>query len=222
MKTIYIPKGETVSYENLVTDRVVVRGCLKVLGDIKAKFVTGGGVIYAGTVSADDICVDDLETGAVTCRRLLAKRVQTPTLIASDSAAVSCCLTASYVETGKLTVAASEVSEAKADEIIHLTPKKRTLFGLLLASALRTLWTWLTAPAERGETMNIERRPAAEEPKKEAEEPAEDSQEKKDPELARMIAMFNFLRESGYTLKILPGTPEENTPAFDFTHGKAA
>ncbi len=72
MKTIYIPKGETVSYENLVTDRVVVRGCLKVLGDIKAKFVTGGGVIYAGTVSADDICVDDLETGAVTCRRLLA------------------------------------------------------------------------------------------------------------------------------------------------------
>lgn len=150
MKTIYIPRGETVSYENLVTDRIVVKGCLKVLDDIRAKSITGGGVIYAGTVSADDICVDDLETSAVTCRRLIAKRVQTPTLIASDSAAVSCYLAAAYVETGKLTVAASEVSEAKADEIVHLTPKKRSLFGLPLVSAL--LWTWLTAPADQDDS----------------------------------------------------------------------
>ena len=217
MKTIYIPRGETVSYENLVTDRIVVKGCLKVLDDIKAKSITGGGVIYAGTVSADDIRVDDLETSAVTCRRLIAKRVQTPTLIASDSAAVSCYLAASYVETGKLTVAASEVSEAKADEIVHLTPKKRSLFGLLLVSALRSLWTWLTAPADQDE-----QRPAAEGPERKPEKPAGDSQEAKDPELARMIAMFNFLRESGYTLRILPGTPEENAPTFDFAHGKAA
>jgi len=214
MKTIYIPRGETVSYENLVTDRIVVKGCLKVLDDIKAKSITGGGVIYAGTVSADDIRVDDLETSAVTCRRLIAKRVQAPTLIASDSAAVSCYLAASYVETGKLTVAASEVSEAKADEIVHLTPKKRSLFGLLLVSALRSLWTWLTAPADQDE-----QRPAAERPEH---KPAEKSPEAKDPELARMIEMFNFLRESGYTLRILPGTPEENAPTFDFAHGKAA
>ena len=185
MKTIYIPKGETVSYENLVTDCIVVKGCLKVLDDIKAKSITGSGVIYAGTVSADDIRVDDLEAGAVTCHRLIAKRVQTPTLIASDSAAVSCYLASSYVEAGKLTVAASEICEVKADEIIHLTLKKRTLFGLLLVSAIRSL-------------------------------------EKKDPELARIIAMFNFLRESGYTLKVLPGTPEENAPVFDFAYGKAA
>ena len=219
MKTIYIPRGETVSYENLVTDRIVVKGCLKVLDDIKAKSITGGGVIYAGTVSADDIRVDDLETSAVTCRRLIAKRVQTPTLIASDSAAVSCCLAASYVETGKLTVAASEVSEAKADEIVHLTPKKRSLFGLLLVSALRSLWTWLTAPADQDEPVDAEWRTVEERPEH---KPAEKSPEAKDPELARMIAMFNFLRESGYTLRILPGTPEENAPTFDFAHGKAA
>ena len=127
MKTIYIPSGETVCYENLMTGRIVVKGCLKVLGDIKAKTISGNGVIYAGSVSADDIRVDDLETASVTCRRLLAKRVQTPQLIASESAAVSCCLAASYVETGRLTVAASEISEARADEIIHLTPKKRSL-----------------------------------------------------------------------------------------------
>ena len=222
MKTIYIPKGETVSYENLVTDRIVVKGCLKVLDGIKATSITGSGVSYAGSVSADDIRVDDLEAAAVTCRRLIAKRVQTPTLIASDSAAVSCCLAASYVETGKLTVAASEICEAKAEEIIHLPPKKRTLFGLLLVSALRSLWTWLTVPTAPKAPVGAERRPAAAGPEKAPEEPAERSSEKNDPELARMIAMFNFLRESGYTLKVLPGTPEENAPTFDSAHGKAA
>ena len=219
MKTIYIPSGETVCYENLITGRIVVKGCLKVLGDIKAKSISGDGVIYAGSVSADDIRVDDLETASVTCRRLLAKRVQTPTLIASDSAAVPCYLASSYVEAGKLTVAASEICEVKADEIIHLTLKKRTLFGLLLVSAIRSLWAWLTVPTIPKMPMDATWKPVAEEPEK---KPAEESLEKKDPELARIIAMFNFLRESGYTLKVLPGTPEENAPVFDFAYGKAA
>lgn len=218
MKTIYIPKGETVSYENLTTDHIVVKGCLRVLDGIKAKSISGNGTIYAGSVSADDIRVDDLETASVTCKRLIAKRVQTPQLIASESAAVSCYLAASYVETSKLTVAASEICEAKAEEIIHLTPKKRTLFGLLLVSALRSLWTRLTVPAAQEGPVDAEWWPVTEEPEK----PAEGPQEAKDPELARMIAMFNLLRKSGYTLKILPGTPEENAPAFDFNHGKAA
>lgn len=220
MKTIYIPKGETVCYENLVTGRIVVNGCLKVLGDVKAKSIAGNGVIYAETVSADDIRVDDLEAASVTCRSLLSKRVQTPQLIASDSAAVSCYLTASYVETGKLTVAASEIYDVKADEIIHLPPKKRTLFGLLLVSALRSLWTQLTMPAAKDKPVDAEWKPLETDiPQVQAEDP---TKPKEDPELARMIAMFNFLRDSGYTLKILPGTPEENAPAFDFAHGKAA
>ena len=207
MKTIYIPKGETVSYENLVTGRIVVHGCLKVLDGIKAKSITGSGVIYAGSVSADDIRVDDLESASVTCRRLIAKRVQTPQLIASESAAVSCYLASSYVETGKLTVAASEVCEIKADEIIHLTPKRRSLFRLLLVSALRSLWTKLTSPAVPDEPVDAEWKPAASELEKVPEKPAEGSLKSKDQELDRMIAMFNLLRESGYTLKILPGTP---------------
>ena len=36
MKTVYIPKGETVSYETLETERLVVKGCLKVACGIKA------------------------------------------------------------------------------------------------------------------------------------------------------------------------------------------
>ena len=144
MKTVYIPKGETVSYETLETDRLVVKGCLKVAYGIKAKTISGGGMITAGTVSADDIRVDDLEAASVTCQRLIAKRVQTPELFAFESAAVSCFLSSAFVATGKLTVALSEIDEVKADEVIHLKPKKRSLFRLLLASALRSFWTSLT------------------------------------------------------------------------------
>ena len=45
-------------------------------------------------------------------------------------------------------------------------------------------------------------------------------QEPVDEELNRFIAMFKLMRESGYTLKIIPGTPEENAPVFDFEAGK--
>ena len=217
MKTVYIPKGETVSYETLETDRLVVKGCLKVAYGIKAKTISGGGMITAGTVSADDIRVDDLEAASVTCQRLIAKRVQTPELFAFESAAVSCFLSSAYVAAGKLTVALSEIDEVEADEVIHLKPRKRSLFRLLLASALRSLWTHLTVPAARGKPVDAV--PAAEP----QDAPAGESEETKDDELARLVAVFKLLRDSGYTLKILPGTPEENAPRFGAgCHGKAA
>ena len=202
MKTVYIPKGETVSYETLETDRLLVKGCLKVAYGIKAKTISGGGMIIAGTVSADDIRVDDLEAASVTCQRLIAKRVQTPELFAFESAAVSCFLSSAFVATGKLTVALSEIDEVKADEVIHLKPKKRSLFRLLLASALRSFWTSLTARPVKREVMDVDF-----EPVKKDEEPV-------DEELNRFIGMFKLARESGYTLKIIPGTPEENAPVF--------
>ena len=202
MKTVYIPKGETVRYETLETDRLVVKGCLKVTYGIKARTISGGGMITAGTVSADDIRVNDLEAASVTCQRLIAKRVQTPELFAFESAAVSCFLSSAFVATGKLTVALSEIDEVKADEVIHLKPKKRSLFRLLLASALRSFWTSLTARPVKDEVMDADF-----EPVKKDEEPV-------DEELNRFIGMFKLARESGYTLKIIPGTPEENAPVF--------
>ena len=202
MKTVYIPKGETVRYETLTTDRLVVKGCLKVTYGIKARTISGGGMITAGTVSADDIRVDDLEAASVTCQRLIAKRVQTPELFAFESAAVSCFLSSAFVATGKLTVALSEIDEVKADEVIHLKPKKRSLFRLLLASALRSFWTSLTARPVKDEVMDADF-----EPVKKDEEPV-------DEELNRFVGMFKLARESGYTLKIIPGTPEKNAPVF--------
>ena len=202
MKTVYIPKGETVSYETLETDRLVVKGCLKVAYGIKAKTISGGGMITAGTVSADDIRVDDLEAASVTCQRLIAKRVQTPELFAFESAAVSCFLSSAFVATGKLTVALSEIDEVKADEVIHLKPKKRSLFRLLLASALRSFWTSLTARPVKDEVMDADF------------EPVKKDEESVDEELNRFVGMFKLARESGYTLKIIPGTPEKNAPVF--------
>ena len=94
MKTVYIPKGETVSYESLVTERLVVEGCLKTAYGVKAKTISGTGVICAGTIAADSIRAGDLEADAVICKRLLAQRVEAPEVFASESAVVSCYLSA--------------------------------------------------------------------------------------------------------------------------------
>ncbi len=147
MKTVYIPKGETVSYENLTTECLVVEGCLKVSCDLKAKTISGG-FIEAGRVSAGDIRADDLECASVACARLIAKRVETSELFASESAAVSCLLSADYVKAGRLFVGLSDIDEVEADEIINLRQKKRSLFRFLLASSLRSWWIRFTAPAE--------------------------------------------------------------------------
>lgn len=148
MKTVYIPRGETVTYENLTTERLVVEGCLNVSCGLKAKTISGGGFIEAGRVSAGDIRVDGLECASVACTRLIAKRVETSELFASESAAVSCLLSADYVKAGRLFVGLSDIDEVKADEIINLRQKKRSLFRFLLASSLRSWWMRLTAPAE--------------------------------------------------------------------------
>lgn len=237
MKTIYIPKGETVRYDTLATEHLIVKGCLQVTGDLKAKTISGGGVISAGSVSADRISIGELEAAVVICKRLIAKKVMAPEVFASESAAVSCFLSASYVETGKLTVSISEINDVKADEVVHLTAKKRSLFGTLLASVLRSFWTALTTPKTRGEVLDAEYVPAAAAEEDAKQEPAEteaavqqveaaapageivqkpEGEEEKDLELKRIVAIFNLLRDEGYTLKIVPGTPEENAPVFDF------
>lgn len=148
MKTVYIPRGETVSYENLTTECLVVDGYLKVDCDLKAKTISGSGFIEASRVSADSIRTDDLEAVNVACARLIAKRVETSELFVSESAAVSCLLSADYVKAGRLSVGLSDIDEVHADEVINLKQKKRSLFRFLLASSLRSWWMRFTAPAE--------------------------------------------------------------------------
>ena len=225
MRTVYVPKGETVNYEYLVTDKIIVKGCLNVAYGIKANSICGNGIICAAAVEADDIRIDSIEAATVVCRRLISKRVQVPELFASESAAISDYLSAAYVETGKLTVAISEVDEVKAEEIVNLRLKKRSLIGTLILSALRSFWTSLIV----GE--DVEPEMAAEPEEQEVDNTVElvketvaaelecqgaEEHEPVDEELNRIVNLFKLSRDAGYTLKIVPGTPEENAPVFDF------
>ena len=145
MKTVYIPAGATYNYETLVTDNVIVHGHLHVTNGLKAKHISGRGFITVGEVSADIVDVTELECGTVICRRLLAQRVSCNEAMISESAAVSRFFSANYVKALSLTVAVSEIGEADAEEIVHLTPKPRGMILTLLLSMLRTFWLRLTA-----------------------------------------------------------------------------
>lgn len=227
MKTMYIPKGETVSYDTLETERLVVNGCLKVDHSLKARTISGAGVVIAGTVSADDIRLRELEAASVYCLRLAAKRVQAAEVFASESAAVSCYLCADYVASDRVTVALHDVGKVDAREVAVLTQKKRSLFRLLLASALRSVWLSLTAPRP-GQVMDAEycQVKRTEEPEASVEASSEGASEQlalptkettdTDFELNRIVSLFKLSREQGYTLRLIPGTPEENAPRFDF------
>ena len=231
MKKVFIPAGESRSYETLVTEHLVVDGHLNVVNGLKAKTISGNGVITAGEVSADVCHIGELETATAIFRKLMARRVSAAEVFASDCACVTHFLSAAYVETGRLTVSVSEIDKVNADEIITLQ-KKHGMLGALLASSLRAFWLDLTAPMD--DYMDAEFEPADEEAdpsidpviqaeiartvrqilaEQEKEIPTSESDD--DFELKRVISTFKLLRDKGYTLRILPKIPEENAPVFD-------
>ena len=237
MKTVYIPAGATYNYETLVTDDVIVHGHLHVTNGLKAKHISGRGFITAGEVSADIVDVTELECSTVICRRLLAQRVSCNEAMISESAAVSRFFSADYVKAPSLTVVVSEIGEADGEEIVHLTPKPRGMVLTLLFSRLRTFWLRLTASRTLGKFEQPRTEAPAEEPTdtpkdtemkaniakvvqevlaQQAAEKTTCADDTEDFELQRMIGTFKLLRDKGYTLRILPGTPEENAPVFDF------
>ena len=231
MKKVFIPAGESRSYETLVTEHLVVDGHLNVVNGLKAKTISGNGVITAGEVSADVCHIGELETATAIFRKLMARRVSAAEVFASDCACVTHFLSAAYVETGRLTVSVSEIDKVNADEIITLQ-KKHGMLGALLASSLRAFWLDLTAPMD--DYMDAEFEPVDEKTDPsidpviqaeiartvrqilaEQEKEAPTSESDDDFELKRVINTFKLLRDKGYTLRILPKTPEENAPVFD-------
>ena len=231
MKKVFIPAGESRSYETLVTEHLVVDGHLNVVNGLKAKTISGTGVITAGEVSADVCHIGELETATAIFRKLMARRVSAAEVFASDCACVTHFLSAAYVETGRLTVSVSEIDKVNADEIITLQ-KKHGMLGALVASSLRAFWLDLTAPID--DYMDAEFEPVDKSKDtsidpavqkeiartvrqilKEQEKEASISEPDEDFELKRVISTFKLLRDKGYTLRILPKTPEENAPVFD-------
>lgn len=231
MKTIYIPKGETVRYESLYADRIVVDGCLRVEHGLDAKIIGGKGIIHAGKVTGNTIRIGTLDACSVMCKRLLAEWVDAPEVFASESVTVSCVLSACMVDTPKLTVAVCEVEELKVKDVVKVPAKRWSLFGILFYTTLQSLWFVLRAAMTRGEAIDADYEPvrpaeeaAAEGPQVEA-APVEETEEAAEPEpvdeeLNRVINLFKLAREQGYTLRLIPGTPEENAPVFDFDQGR--
>ena len=231
MKKVFIPAGESRSYETLVTEHLVVDGHLNVVNGLKAKTISGTGVITAGEVSADVCHIGELETATAIFRKLMARRVSAAEIFASDCACVTHFLSAAYVETGRLTVSVSEIDKVNADEIITLQ-KKHGMLGALVASSLRAFWLDLTAPID--DYMDAEFEPVDKSKDTsidpavqkeiartvrqilaEQEKEAAASESDEDFELKRVVSTFKLLRDKGYTLRILPKTPEENAPVFD-------
>lgn len=233
MKSIYVPKGETVRYESLYADRIVVDGCLRIERGLDAKVISGNGIIHAGKVTANTIRIGTLDACSVMCKRLLAERADAPEVFASESITVSCVLSACMVEAPKLTVAICEVEELKVKDVVKVPAKRWSLFGILLYTTLQSLWFFLRETMTRGQAIDADYQPvqAAEdemEPKEAAPRQTTSSaptqegkkREPTDEELNRVINLFKLAREQGYTLRLIPGTPEENAPVFDFEQGK--
>lgn len=235
MKRIYIPKGTTARYDHLYAERIIVDGCLRVDHGLDAKVIGGKGVIHAGKVSANTIRTGYLDACSIMCKRLFAQRVDAPEVFASQFAVVSGVLSACLVETPKLTVSLYDVEELKVKDLVTVPAKRRSVFGILFIVTLQAIVATVSAKLGKGEVMDADYTPVEEsveeappEPVKQeadptsspAAEPIPETVESVDEELNRVVSLFKLARESGYTLRLVPGTPEENAPVFDFKQGR--
>ena len=128
-----------------------------------------------------------------------------------------------------------------ADEVVNLRPKKRGLLMTLILSALTSLWLSLKEPRKTEEPEPEQKQKQVDVAEaEEALDRAADAAETEairlqvaktvreimeengiaanegDVELKRIVSSFLLLRDQDYTLRVLPGTPEENAPVFDF------
>lgn len=211
MKNLYIPKGKTLHYETLSCQDIVNDGVLEVEGTLHARNIIGKGIIDAGTISARNVAVMDVECAAMIGETLTAERVCAAEVKLSISATVSCYLEAEYVEVPKLTVAKHSIGTLKAEDVVTLPEKKRGIAGTLLAGFFRRLWLSLS----RRIPMDAEYVQIKEPEAKDAQAPQEkigaqaqadtnmaDADLEDDFEFKRLKAMYRLLRESGYTLRI--------------------
>lgn len=140
MKKLYVPHGEVVTYNCLYTDRIVVKGVLRVSGKLVAKEILGGGVVEAREIICDDIRADHVVSDFITTKRIAVNKLFVQFQCrASESIVAKDYFTAGYVNTGKLSVTLSDIQACDADEIITLKQKK-SMLGLLWASWWRSLF----------------------------------------------------------------------------------
>lgn len=224
MKNLYIPKGKTLRYETLACRNIVNDGILIVENSIQARHISGKGVLDAGSIACRSLSAADIDAAHITTGKLAAERVCASEIRVSGAAVVSCCLEAAYVEVPKLTVALSQIGELRAQEVVNLSDKRRSIPGALLAGFFRRLWMSLTAriPVD-AEYVPIEDTP---EPALrngdgldfEAFAPppgALNADLWDDFEFKRLAAMYRLLKPSGYALRLAPFPAGEDIHAAE-------
>lgn len=223
MKNLYIPKGKTLHYEALSCQNIVVDGILVVEKTLRARSISGKGVLDAGTVSVRHAAAIDIECASLIAETLIAERVCAAEVILSGPAVVSCYLEAEYVETPKLTVGKSRIGTLRAVDVINLPEKRRGILGALAAGFLRRLWLSLThhipvdadytpaaAASESADALQEEQPAAKAEDTFSGEQSGQETVKSSAPhddleddfEFKRLRAMYSMLHDYGYTLRI--------------------
>ena len=227
MKELYIPKGKILRSESLACQSIVNDGTLIVEQDIKARSISGKGVLKAGSVSCRSVTAVDIEAGTITARTLAAERVCAVEVKASTAMRVSCCLESARVETPKLTVAVCQVEELKAEKLVYLADREPNALWAMVSGFFRWAWAKLKAHIP----VDADYEPVQEEPEDDGDakpehDAPEDAPSSKDPnaellkdfEFKRLAAMYRLLKPYGYGLRLVSlneepgGQPAE--PAF--------
>lgn len=238
MKNLYVPEGETLHYETLACQNIVVDGVLQVDEALYSKTISGKGFLDAGTISARQVVAMDIECATLIADVLVAERVCAAEVILSGSAVVSCYLEAEYVEVPKLTVAKSNIGTLKAEDVINLSEKKRGIFGTLAAAFLNRLYLEVlrNAPVDAPfVTANATEDDVGSDSQRQPERADEcvsdlnpdsgtymDADLENDFEFKRLKAMYRLLKDYGYTLRIVNQEPpvpipqESSMPADTF------
>jgi|GEM_PF-5172593 len=148
MKKVFVPKGETVSYNCLCTGRLVVKGVLRVSGKLEAKEIIGGGIIEAREIVCDDLRASCVTADFMTARRVAVDKLFVKFECRAQDIAVMDYASAGYMNAGKLSVTLSDIGACDADEIITLR-RKNSLLGLLWGSWWRSFFLELFHGGEK-------------------------------------------------------------------------
>lgn len=216
MKNLYIPKGKTLHYETLSCQNIVNDGVLVVDETIRARNISGKGILDAGTISARHVAAMDIECAEIVGETLSAERVCAAEITLSGPAVVSCYLDAEYVETPKLTVGKSNIGTLRAPDVINLPEKKRGITSALVAGFFCRLWLSLThhipvdAPyvsddslvSKDTEGQVVEQAPTDTQSQKATQVETAYAGLEDDFEFKRLKAMYCLLKDYGYTLRL--------------------
>jgi len=156
MKKVFVPKGETVTHNCLYTDRIVVKGVLRVSDRLVAREIVGGGVIEAREIVCDDICAASVSADFVTAKRIATDKLFVQFECRAQDIAVKDYAAAGYVNAGKLSLTLSDIQACDADKIITLK-RKNGMLGLLWASWWRGLFLSLFYGGEMKEPQDEKR-----------------------------------------------------------------